>query len=257
MIFMEEAVQKPEIEAVAKPVTEGTATEESKHAADSDGTMAKTDKQPAKRKKKEAAQKDEALLFGKYSVNGIIVNDQSMQKYVHFTPRQYPNIFGRRKYRSYYNSHINIVERLITKLMRGGTGKKVGGKVIRTEGRLQGKKIKVMHVVEDAFDTISKTGKNPVQVLVTALESAAPIEDTTRVRYGGISYNVAVGISARRRVDVALKNIALSALIGAFKKKKTLSQALADELLLASSKSPDSYAIKKRVEVQRIAKRAR
>ena len=220
MIFMEETAQKPDVESVAKPAIEGAAIEEAKHPVDADLSISKVEKQATKKKKKETAQKDEVLLFGKYSVNGIIVNDQSMQKYVHFTPRQYPNIFGRRKYRSYYNSHINIVERLITKLMRGGTGKKVGGKVIRTEGRLQGKKIKVMHVVEDAFDTISKTGKNPVQVLVTALESAAPIEDTTRVRYGGISYNVAVGISARRRVDVALKNIALSALIGAFKRRR-------------------------------------
>lgn len=198
------------------------------------------------------------LLFGKYDLSSIQVTDQSIVNYIKFTRQPYPNLFGRRKNQAYYNSHINIVERLMNKLMRGGTGKKVGGKVIRTEGRLQGKKLKVMHIVEDAFESIhQKTGKNPVQVFVDAMQNAAPIEDTTRVRYGGISYNVAVGISSNRRVDVALRNIALSALINAFNKKKTLAQALADEILLAATKAPDSYAIKKRTEGERIARRAR
>ncbi|MCL5100433.1 MAG: 30S ribosomal protein S7 [Candidatus Marsarchaeota archaeon] len=216
-----------------------------------------TAEKPKRRKRESPVAGEGSLLFGKYDISEVLVSDQSIVKYVRFTPNQYPNIFGRRKFKSYYNSHINIVERLITKLMRGGTGKKVGGKVIRTKGRLQGKKLKVTHIVEDAFERISKSGKNPVQVLVNAIQNSAPIEETTRVRYGGIGYNVAVGISPRRRVDVALKNIALAALIGAFRKKKTLSQALADELSMASDKSADSYAIKKKIETERIAKRAR
>ena len=198
------------------------------------------------------------LIFGKYDSSEVKVEDQSLAEYVSFGYRSYPNIFGRRQDRAYYNAHITIVERLANKLMRGGTGKKVGGKIIRTKGRLQGKKIKVMHVLEESFDIINKqTGNNPLQVLVDALQNSAPIEDTTRVRYGGISYNVAVGISSRRRLDVALRNMALAALINAFKNKRKLSESLANELILASTKSPDSYAIKKKVDVERIAKRAR
>ncbi len=202
--------------------------------------------------------KENVMLFGKYSIKDVVVSDSSMTNYVRFNMQAYPNIFGRRRRKSYYDSHISIIERLINKLMRGGTGKKVGGKVIRTNGRLQGKKLKVLHIVENSFAIINrKTGKNPVQVFVDALQNSAPIEDTTRVRYGGISYNVAVGISANRRVDVALKNIALAALIGAFKKKKNLSEALAEEVAMAAMNAPDSYAIKKRVESERIARRAR
>lgn len=202
--------------------------------------------------------KGKALLFGKYSTSDIIVGDESVRNYVRFNGQVFPNMYGRRKYHAYYHSHLDIIERLVNKMMRGGTGKKVGGKVIRTEGRLQGKKLKVMRIVEQAFENINKkTGKNPVQIFVDALQNAAPIEDTTRVRYGGISYNVAVGISSNRRVDVALRNIALAALINAFNKKKKLADALSDELVLAADKSPDSYAIKKRLEGERIAKRAR
>jgi small subunit ribosomal protein S7 len=218
-------------------------------------------KKPAPRKTSASAGEmpmQEQMLFGKYPVSGFAVEDQSLVSYIRLSKRSYPNIFGRRKHQAYYNSHVDIVERLIGKLMRGGTGRKVSGKVIRRKGALQGKKLKVVHVVEQAFEMIQKrTGKNPVQVLIEALQNAAPIEDTTRVRYGGISYNVAVGISSQRRLDVALRHVALAGLMSAFKNRKTLSEALANEIMLAASNSPDSYAVKKRVEAERIAKRAR
>lgn len=201
---------------------------------------------------------DELLLFDKYSYKDVVVGDQSLAEYINLVPRSYPNIYGRRENLAYYTAHINIVERLMNKLMRGGTGRKVGGKIIRTKGRLQGKKLKVMHIVEGAFEIVHKqTNKNPIQVFIDALEQAAPIEDTTRVRYGGITYNVAVDISSVRRVNVALKNLALSAILGAFKNRRPLSEALANEIMLAANKDANSYAIKKRVESERMARSAR
>jgi small subunit ribosomal protein S7 len=198
------------------------------------------------------------LLFDKYEFGGVIVRDQSLVNYVNLIPRSYPNIFGRRKNHAYYVAHINIVERLVNKLMRGGTGGKVGGKVIRTEGRLQGRKTKTVHVVEKAFDIIyQQTKKNPIQVLVNALENAAPIEDTTRVRYGGIVYNVAVDISSERRLNIALKNIALAGIAGSFRNRRTISDALASEIIVAANKDPNSYAIKKKVDAERIARSSR
>lgn len=196
---------------------------------------------------------DEQLLFGKYTYNDVVVNDLSLANYVNLTPKSYPNIYGRSN-----KGMANIVERLMNKLMRGGTGHKVGGHVIRTEGQLQGKKLKVMHIVEDAFDIVAKnTKKNPLQVFINALERAAPIEDTTRVRYGGISYNVAVDISSIRRVNISVNNLAFSAVIGAFKNRKSLADALANELILAANNDPTSYAIKKRIESERMARSAR
>jgi len=232
-----------ESKELAKEAKEGSEEKESK------------EKKEKKLRKIETA---EQLLFGKYSFSDVVVSDASLADYIVLTPMKYPNTFGRRKNKSYYFSHVNVVERLINKLMRGGTGKKVGGKVIRTEGRLQGKKMKVMHIVEEAFDIVNKqTGKNPIQVLVDAIENAAPIEDTTRVRYGGINYNVAVDVSSLRRLNVALKNIALAAITSSFKNRKRLADALANELILASANNPESYAIKKRVDVERMARSAR
>jgi len=201
---------------------------------------------------------NEQLVFGKYDPREVTIGDASLANYILLTPRLSVNTFGRRKDKAHYVTQVSIVERLVNRLMRGGTGQKIGGKVIRTEGRLQGKKIKLMRIVDEAFDTIAqKTNKNPLQVLVDALENSAPIEDTTRIRYGGINYNVAVGISASRRLDVALRNIALAALISAFKNRKTLKDALADEIILAANKDSNSYAIKRRVEIEHIARSAR
>lgn len=247
----EVAAEQPNIAAQAEPAAAPEVPKEQAKPAE---------KKPGVRRpaKKENLAFTEPLLFGKYSMKEVVVNDPSLANYITLAAKAFPNTFGRRKNRVYYVSHVNIIERLINKLMRGGTGAKVGGKVIRTEGALQGKKVKVMHIVEDAFEIIGKkTGKNPAQVLVNALENAAPIEDTTRIRYGGINYNVAVGISAARRLDVALRNVALSSLIGAFKNRKSLADALAGELILAATKDPNSYAIKKKVELERIARSAR
>ncbi|MGC8662351.1 MAG: 30S ribosomal protein S7 [Candidatus Micrarchaeia archaeon] len=213
---------------------------------------------PSKEKKTRKAEANEPLLFGKYSFSEVVVNDPSLADYINLTPMKFPNNFGRRKNQSYYFAHSSVVETLINKLMRGGTGKKIGGKVIRTKGRLQGKKVKVLHIVEEAFDIIYKqTGKNPIQVLVDAIGNAAPIEDTTRVRYGGINYNVAVDVSSLKRLHIALKNIALAAITSSFNNKKRISDALANELILASTKSADSYAVKKRVDAERMARSAR
>jgi small subunit ribosomal protein S7 len=248
--------EKKEQPAEEKKEGKAPATAESAPAAP---LAAKPEKKTARRSaKKENIAFSESLLFGKYSLKEVSVNDPSLANYIVLAPKAFPNTFGRRKNRVYYVTHVNIVERLMNKLMRGGTGQKIGGKVIRTKGALQGKKVKVMHIVEAAFEIINKkTGKNPAQVLVSALENTAPIEDTTRIRYGGINYNVAVGISAARRLDVALRNMALSSLIGAFKSKKTLADALAEELILSANKDPASYAIKKKVELERIARSAR
>ena len=94
-------------------------------------------------------------------------------------------------------------------------------------------------------------------MLVQALENSAPIEDTTRVIYGGIKSNVAVDISASRRMDVAMRNLAMSAIIGAFANKRTLSEALANELVLASNMDINSYAIKRKNEIERMARSAK
>jgi small subunit ribosomal protein S7 len=198
-------------------------------------------------------------LFNKYDYEGVSVHDPGLARYVSLNPVVLPHSHGRHTKQQFAKRHVNVVERLVNKLMRGGTGEKTSGKVIRTNGSLQGKKSKALRIVEKAFAKIAdKTKKNPIQVLIDAIQNAAPREDFTRVSFGGVSYQVAVDVSAQRRLDMALRNITLAAIMGSFDKKKTLSDALADEIELAAKNDvASSYAIKKRDETERMAKSAR
>jgi len=197
------------------------------------------------------------MLFDKYSYD-VEIQDLSLRNYINLKPLAYPSTYRRGSQKIYSKANINVVERLCNTLMRGGTGGKVGGHLIRTKGRLQGKKIKCMHIIESAFTNIQKqTGKNPLQILIKALENSAPIEDTTRVVYGGIKSNVAVDISASRRLDTALRNIVMAAIISSFGTRRNLSDALASELQLAANLDVNSYAIKRKNEIERMARSAK
>jgi len=200
---------------------------------------------------------ENTLLFGKYSYD-VAVNDPSLKNYINLKPSEFPHSFRRTSSKMFSKADINIVERLENSLMRGGTGGKIGAKVIRTKGRLQGKKIKVIHIIESAFEIVNaKTSKNPLQMLINALENSAPIEDVTRIRQGGTIASISVDVSASRRLDIALKNVAISAITGAFKKRRSIAEALADELVLAANRDVNSYAIKRKNEIERMARSAK
>ena len=199
-------------------------------------------------------------LFGKYELDEVEVRDLSLRSALSFEGVNYrAHTFGRHAKRQHAKNKVNVVERLTNKLMRGGTGEKTSGKVIRTHGRLQGKKLQTIKAVEKAFEIVEKqTKENPIQVLVKALENSAPNEDVTRVSYGGVSYQIAVDVSATRRIDLALRNMALSALMRTFNKPTSLGQSLAQEIIYTADKDvQNSYAIKKRDEVERMARSAR
>lgn len=198
----------------------------------------------------------EYKIFGKWDPNVEFTN-LAMKDYINLSPRIVFHTAGRLNKEYLYKKKIHIIERLINNLMRGGTGKKIGGRVIR--GRKgPGKKIKMYKVVKEAFDIIhQRTGENPVQLLVKALENAAPREETTRVRYGGVLYHIAVDVSPQRAVDLALRHIGRAVAIRSFNTKKSAAEALADEIILAANNDPQSFAISRKNEIERIAMSSR
>ncbi|MEM4335878.1 MAG: 30S ribosomal protein S7 [Candidatus Anstonellales archaeon] len=198
-------------------------------------------------------------LFNKWEWKNIEVKDPSLKQVIMLNEVKVPHTFGRLTKKPLQKTKMNIVERLINKFMRGGTGEKTAGKVIRTHGRLQGKKLRIIKTVEKAFDMVyERTKENPIQVLVRAIENSAPREDVTRVAFGGVTYQVSVDVSSTRRLDMALRNITLAALMRAFNSKKSLSETLADEIInTAKGDVQNSYAMKKRDEIERIARSAR
>jgi len=197
-------------------------------------------------------------IFGKWEPD-VEVRDNGLQGYINLKSTLLPHSGGRVEAVRFWKNKLTVVERLINKVMRSGaTKRKVGGHFIRRAGGYTGKKIKAYKAVRGAFDLIhERTQENPLQILVRALENSAPREEVTTLTYGGVSYHQSVDIAPQRRLDIALKNIALGASDKTFKSKLSFTQALADEIILASDSDVKSYAVNKKEETERIAKSAR
>ncbi len=201
-------------------------------------------KKETKKPKKRPPYEKDLKLFERYETAEIVVHDQGLAKYINLDPIVIPHTGGRWASKPFGKQHTNIVERLINGMMR-------------TEV-YTGKKSKAYRVVRTSFDLIAKkANKNPVQVLVDALEHAAPREEITRLRFGGISVPRAVDISPSRRLDMALRNITLGAVQATFKNRKPVEECLADEIFLASKGDMQSSAIAKKEELERVASSAR
>ncbi|MGB9986694.1 30S ribosomal protein S7 [Salarchaeum japonicum] len=183
-----------------------------------------------------------AELFGKWSVTDIQYRDPSTRRYITVTP--IAHTMGRHANKQFKKSEISIVERLTNRLMQ-------------TEDNT-GKKQKALQIVREAFDTIhERTEENPVQVLVRAVENAAPREETVRLKYGGISVPKAVDVAPQRRVDQALKFIADGMHSASFKSATSASDALAEQLLGAADYDVQTYAVSQKEEKERVAAAAR
>ncbi|MEK7092371.1 MAG: 30S ribosomal protein S7, partial [Patescibacteria group bacterium] len=77
------------------------------------------------------------------------------------------------------------------------------------------------------------------------------------IEYGGARYPQAVDVSPLRRVNLALKHLIHGAGDKSFNKKKTIAQALAEEIILAYENNGESFAAKKRNESEKQADSAR
>lgn len=187
---------------------------------------------------------EEIKLFGKWSFSGIEVKDIGLKGYVSLRPVYAPHSMGRHEHGRFRKAEVNIVERLVNNMMRPGPA--------------AGKKTRVINVAKNAFELVNlRTGQNPVEVLVKAVENSAPCEDTTRISYGGIVYHMAVDVAPLRRVDLALRLLTEGARKAALNNPRTLEECLADELVLAASRDVKSYAVGKRNEIERIARSSR
>jgi len=195
-------------------------------------------------------------VFNRWSVEGIEVKDPGLKKYISLQPSVVPRSRGKLAPRRFYKSKMFIVERLITKLMVPGH---VGKKHVRTSGRCTGKTFTVYNIVRKAFERIEKeTKKNPIEVLVRAVENAALREEIASYQLGGIIVRRAVVTSPQRRVDIALRQIAQAAYAKAFGKRTTMVDALATEIIGAhNNDSSVSLAIKERERIEREAEAAR
>jgi len=193
-------------------------------------------------------------IFDLYDTEGIEVKDIGLKSAINLNPKLALKSHGR-NVQKFGQTKVNIVERLINRIgVAGHRGKKHKLMV----GRSSGKYSKNSKIVLDAFKMIEvKTKKNPVEVLVKAIENSAPRDEITVIEYGGARYPQAVDVSPLRRVSLALKHIVHGSSEKAFGKKKTIYQTLAEEIMLAADENQESFAIKKRIESEKQADSAR
>uniref|UniRef100_A0A3B3ZG81 Small ribosomal subunit protein uS7 n=1 Tax=Periophthalmus magnuspinnatus TaxID=409849 RepID=A0A3B3ZG81_9GOBI len=202
------------------------------------------------------AETPEIKLFGKWSTDDVQINDISLQvNNIHVLPnmssdyiavkekyaKYLPHSGGRYAAKRFRKAQCPIVERLTNSMMM--------------HGRNNGKKLMTVRIVKHAFEIIHLlTGENPLQVLVNAIINSGPREDSTRIGRAGTVRRQAVDVSPLRRVNQAIWLLCTGAREAAFRNIKTIAECLADELINAAKGSSNSYAIKKKDELERVAK---
>ncbi len=193
-------------------------------------------------------------IFDLYDITEIKVEDPGLINVINLEPKLLVKSHGRNVVKA-GQAKVNIVERLMNKLsVAGHRGKK--HRII--QGHATGKYSKNMKIILEVLKLVEKrTNKNPVQVLVKAIENAAPRDEVTVIEYGGARYPQAVDVSPLRRVNLALKHLVHGAGDKAFNKKKNIVQALAEEIIMASEQNGESFAMRKKNESEKQADSAR
>jgi len=180
-------------------------------------------------------------LFNKWSYENVAVGDVSLGDHIAKTASYVPHTSGRWQKKKFHKARIPIIERLTNGLMFKGRG--------------NGKKLQAVRLVKHTLEIINLlTDQNPIQVVVDAVSKAGPREDSTRVGSGGVVRRQAVDVSPMRRVNEAIYLMCKGARESAFRNLKTFPECLADELVNAAKGSSNSFAIKKKDEVERVAK---
>jgi small subunit ribosomal protein S7 len=193
-------------------------------------------------------------IFDKYDLSEIQIQDAGLKSAINLKPKLVLKESGR-SVGKFSQTKVNVVERLANKLSVAGHR---GKKHKLEKGNATGKYTKNMQIILNVLEMVEKkTGKNPVAVLVMAVENAAPRDETTVIEYGGARYPQAVDVAPVRRVNLALKHLVHGASDKAFNKKKNIAQALAEEIIMAADKNGESLAIRKKKESEAQADSAR
>merc|ERR1712146_365649 len=159
----------------------------------------------------------EVKLFNKYSFEDVQVSDMALTDYIAAKSANavfLPHSAGRWSKKRFKKAQCPIVERITNSLMM--------------HGRNNGKKVLAVRIMKHTCEIIHLlTGENPIQ---------------------------AIDVSPLRRVNMAIWLLTTGAREAAFRNIKTIAECLAEELINAAKGSSNSYAIKKKDEIERVAK---
>merc|ERR1712139_328457 len=186
----------------------------------------------------------EIKLFNKFSFEDVQVSDMALQDYIASKAGNacfLPHSAGRWQKKRFKKAQCPIVERITCALMK--------------HGRNNGKKLLAVRIMRHVCDIIALlSGENPVQVIVDAVQNSGAREDSCRIGSAGVVRRQAIDVSPLRRVNQAIWLLTTGARESAFRNIKTIAECLAEEFINAAKGSSNSYAIKKKDEIERVAK---
>ena len=114
---------------------------------------------------------------------------------------------------------------------------------------LNGKKSLSMKIIYDALTVVGeKSGENPLEVFIKALENVKPMVEVKSRRVGGATYQVPVEVKDNRREALAMRWIINAA---RSRNGKSMSEKLSAELLDAIANT--GAAFKKKEDTHRMA----
>ncbi len=194
-------------------------------------------------------------IFDKYDVSAIEVKDAALRPYMNVRASLLLKSQGRRNMENLGATRVNVVERFANRLgVPGHVGKK--HRIITSWS--SGKYNRNMKTILQTLEIVQKkTNKNPVQVLVEAIENGSPRDEITVIEQAGARYPQAVDTSPIRRINIAIRWMIWGAYAKAFGKKKKIAETLANEIVLASEGNMESYSISKKNEAEKQADSAR
>ena len=187
-------------------------------------------------------------LFGKWDYKDVKSSEMALENYlsVKTTKSQvyYPYSAGKYQKKRFQKVNCPITERFVNQLMVGKctqNGKK------QMAVRLFKQTLEIIHLLTD---------KNPLEVLFDAIVQGGAREDSTRIGSGGTVRRQAVDVSPLRRVNQAIYLMCKGSRETAFRSHKSMSECLADEIINAAKGvgAGNSYAVKKKDEIERVAK---
>lgn len=195
------------------------------------------------------------LLFDRWDAEDADIEDLGLERYINTENIMAPRSKGRHADQDFDRADVQIVERMLNRMyVAGHKGKK--HKV--TSGHNIGHSEKLWNIIEDVFEMVEEeTGENPVQVLVKAIEHAAPKEEVVSYQRGGVMARKAVIVSPQRRVDLAIRMLVQGAYEDRLASSEDAADALASEIIGAYENDSSVRAVREKERREKEAEGAR
>lgn len=155
-----------------------------------------------------------------------------------------PYTAGKYQKKRFGKVNCPIFERFVNQLMIGNS-------------RQNGKKQQAVRIFKQTLEVIHLlTDQNPLEIVFEAIVQSGAREDSTRIGSGGTVRRQAVDVSPLRRVNQAIYLLCKGSRESAFRSHKVMAETLADEIINASKGvgAGNSYAVRKKDEIERVAK---